>query len=182
MGWLRWLKGVVFGRSSGFSPFAAGRGPVRLIVMRHAEKTGDRSDRHLSKKGQRRAEALVRYVPERFGSLGFLLAASRNPRSDRPVDTLKPLAAALGLPIIDHIDDDDASGVVAFLAGDAVTGQAGVISWRHSDLPDLIAALGAPDGTYPDPWHDDEYDIVVEIKYRAVGFAPEVRQHVFSLA
>lgn len=179
---MKWLKGFLFGRPPGMSPFPAGRGPARLIVMRHAEKTGDKNDRHLSKKGQQRAEGLVRYIPERFGPPGFLLAASRNPRSDRPVDTLKPMADALALSIIDHIDDEDTAGVVDFLtAGDAFKGQLGVISWRHSDLPDLIAALGAPEGTYPAAWPEAEYDIMIEIDYRTAGIAPQVRQHVFSL-
>jgi hypothetical protein len=151
-------------------------------VLRHAEKTGDRDDPHLSKKGWQRAEALVRYIPERFGPPGFLLAASRSSRSNRPADTLKPLADALALAIIDHIDDDDAAGVLAFLAeGDAFKGQLGVMSWRHSDLPDLIAALGAPTGTFPSDWHDDEYDIMVEIDYRTRGTAPLVRQHVMGM-
>jgi hypothetical protein len=149
--------------------------------MRHAEKTGDKKDHHLSKLGQRRAEALVRYIPERFGAPAFLLAASRNRRSDRPVDTLRPLSAALGLPIISHIEDEDVDGVVAYLAaGQEHTGKLGIISWRHSDLPDLIAALGAPAGTYPADWADEEYDVLVEIDYRRGG-VPVVRQHVFSM-
>lgn len=179
---LRWLKRVFSGRQSGASPFPPGRGPARLIVLRHAEKTGDRDDPHLSKKGWRRAEALARHIPERFGPPGFLLAASRNPRSNRPVDTLKPLADALALSIIDHIDDEDTGGVVTFLSeADPFIGQLGVISWRHSDLPDLIATLGAPEGTYPPEWHEDEYDIMVEIDYRTAGIAPVVRQHVFAV-
>ncbi len=179
---LKWLWRLISGQTAGVSPFPPGRGPARLIVLRHAEKTGKKDDLHLSETGQRRAEVLVRYIPERFGQPGFLIAASRNPHSDRPRDTLKPLADALALAIIDHIRDEDTNGVVALLAeGVAFTGQLGVICWRHSDLPDLIAALGAPDGTFPRKWDETDYDTIIEIGYRAGSGSPEVRQHVMAM-
>ena len=174
---LSWLRNIILGRRRGVSPFAAGAGPMRLVVMRHGEKTGDKAERHLSPAGQKRAEALVDYIPRKFGRPDFLLAAGRNPHSDRPVDMLKPLASALGLAIIDHLQDENAGGVVDLLSEPRFAGQLGVVSWRHSDIPRLLAALGAPDGTYPRPWPEDEYGVLIEIVYRGEGARPDIKQH-----
>ena len=60
-----WLKRIVFGRPHtppGVSPFPAGTGPAKLLVMRHAEKTGDRRDPNLSDAGAARAQKLVTYI------------------------------------------------------------------------------------------------------------------------
>lgn len=175
MGIWSWLKRTLSGRTGGRSPFPPGTGPARLLVLRHAEKTGKKSDHHLSPEGQERAERLAAYIPKEFGKPDFLIAANRNKYSDRPVDTLKPLAAALGLGIIDHLEDEDAPGLVALMRDDpAFSGKLGVISWRHSDLPSLIAALGAAPGTYPDPWEEDLYALIADLQFTA-GAPPIVR-------
>lgn len=173
MGVWSWLKRALFGGD--LSPFPPGTGPARLLVMRHAEKTGDKSDHHLSPEGQRRAERLAAYVPNEFGKPDFLIAARRNSHSDRPVDTLKPLAAALGLAIDDHLSDEDAGSLVEMLRGPAYRGGFGVISWRHSDLPRILKALGAPHGSVPDPWDSAVYDLMIELRYQQ-GLPPEARR------
>ena len=164
-----WLKRIVFGAPRtppGVSPFPAGSGPAKLLVMRHAEKTGDKRDPHLSDAGQQRAEKLVSYIPKQFGKPDFLFAATSSKRSSRPYETLAPLATALGLKIDERFDDGHYDALVERLAKPAYTGKFGVISWRHSDIPALCAALGAPDGTYPADWPETLYDVVVEITFR----------------
>ena len=58
--------------------------PGRILLMRHAEKTGDTSDILLSAEGAKRAARLVTYIPETFGRPDFILRG-------RPLETLDPL-------------------------------------------------------------------------------------------
>lgn len=169
MGLLSWLKSQFFGAPTalpGVSPFRPGAGPARLIVFRHAEKTGDKRDRHLSPAGTERAARLVPYILETFGRPDFLIAAKSSNRSRRPVETIEPLGSALGLEIKSKFDDDDVEALVASLGEkSAYRSKFGVISWRHSDIPHLVATLGAPTHAFPGKWDDADYTTVVDISY-----------------
>jgi broad specificity phosphatase PhoE len=143
--------------------------------MRHAEKTGDKSDRHLSPPGQQRAAKLASYIPQQFGRPDVLIAAKNSDRSRRPRETLEPLADALGLKIMAAIDDDEVDALIDYLSTDAIVGKFGVISWRHSDIPAVMAALGAPSGSYPEPWPEADFSRIIEISY-ADGVGPRVRE------
>lgn len=162
------------GPREGTSPFPDGHGPARLIVLRHAEKTGKKSDSGLSPAGTARAARLVDYIPGTFGAPAFLIAARTSARSRRPVETLEPLAEAAGLSIRGDIDDSEVKKLVRALRDDdAYRSKAGVISWRHSDIPRLVASLGAPEDLLPD-WHEDDYTTIVVIDYRD-GAPPTAR-------
>ena len=178
---LDFLKRLVSGPprpEPGTSPFPPGSGPARVLIMRHAEKTGKKSDPGLSTAGHERARRLASYIPQTFGTPDFLVAASTSQKSSRPVETLEPLADALSLPIIARLDDDENDALVEQLrASPQYAGRFGVIAWRHANLTALIAALGAPDGSYPSNWDDAVYNVIIEISYRD-GSAPVVRQIV----
>jgi hypothetical protein len=169
MGLLNWFKSLLFGAPSaqpGVSPFRPDTGPARVIVLRHAEKTGDRRDRNLSPAGHERAARLVPYVLETFGRPDFLIAAKSSDRSRRPVETIEPLAAALGLEIKSKLDDEEIAALVSALGEKrGYQGKFGIISWRHSNLPGLVAALGAPAEAFAGEWADSDYTTVVEINY-----------------
>jgi hypothetical protein len=157
---------------SGLSPFPPGTGPSRLIVLRHSEKSGDRRDPHLSLPGRRRAEQLVDYIPATFGQPQFLVAARTSNRSRRPVETLEPLAAALALEVRAKFDDDEPAALIATLRDkQRHRGKIGVICWRHSELPRLVAALGAARGTFPDPWDENDYTTIIDVTFPANGEA-----------
>jgi hypothetical protein len=117
-----------------------------------------------------RAARLVRYVLETFGPPDFLIAAKSSNRSCRPVDTIEPLAAALGLEI-KSVDDVEEGQTLALALGSkrAYHGKFGVISWRHSDLPRLVASLGAPINTFPTEWDDADYTTLIDISYSTDG-------------
>ncbi|MFM9943362.1 MAG: hypothetical protein ACKVP7_28185 [Hyphomicrobiaceae bacterium] len=139
-------------------------------MLRHAEKTGDRRDRNLSPAGHERAARLVPYVLETFGRPDFLIAAKSSDRSRRPVETIEPLAAALGLNIKSKFDDEEVDALVAALGEKgSYRGKFGVISWRHSDIPRLVASLGAPAGTLAAEWDESDYTTLVEIIYSSGG-------------
>ncbi|MDX2259622.1 MAG: histidine phosphatase family protein, partial [Hyphomicrobiaceae bacterium] len=154
----------------GASPFPPGTGPSRLIVMRHAEKSGDKRDPHLSLPGRKRAEHLVEYIPATFGQPHFLIAARTSSRSRRPVETLEPLAAALALEVRAKFDDDDVDDIVEALRDkQRHRGKLGVICWRHSELAGLVQALGAAPDAYPDPWDENDYTTIIDLTYPGNG-------------
>jgi hypothetical protein len=176
LGKLGELIGGMLGKPrGGVSPFAPGLGPARVLVMRHGEKTGEKSDPHLSPAGAQRATALAMYIPEQFGTPDFLIAAANSERSRRPRETLEPLASKTGLPIVDRFGDKDFDGLVEHLSQPAYSGKSGVISWRHSDIPPLAAALGAAGDSVPQPWPDEVFNLIIEITYAGTA-EPRVRQ------
>ena len=171
-----WLRGL-FSGARGQSPFAPGSGPVRLVVMRHGEKTGDKKDMNLSAAGQARAEKLAVYIPQTFGKPGFIVAAMQSKHSNRSYETVVPLSRASGVAIDERFKDDKADALISALGSDpAFAGKLGVISWHHSALPALIAGLGAADGTFPDPWDPAVFDLIIDLTYPGGAAAPSVRQ------
>src|SRR5262249_40034999 len=83
------------------------RYPQQVLIIRHAEKTGDKADVHLSKQGQERAEVLYQLFvaskdrPDPFPTPDFIFAASNAKDSQRPLETVTPFAMKLKLPIND---------------------------------------------------------------------------------
>jgi hypothetical protein len=173
MGLFQWLKRLFTGAPEtpyGMSPFPPGTGPSRLIVFRHAEKTGDKRDPHLSLPGRQRAERLVEYIPATFGQPQFLIAARTSNRSRRPVETLEPLAAALALGLWAKIDDDEPAELIEALRGkQRYRGKLGVICWRHSELPGLLQALGVEPETFPKAWDENDYTTVIDVTFAGNG-------------
>jgi phosphohistidine phosphatase SixA len=149
-------------------------GPARLLVLRHAEKTGDLDDIHLSKAGVKRAERLASFIPDTFGRPDFLFAAARSKRSIRSIETLQPLARATGAPLRFDIEDRDFSELVSHLLADEMYhGKTVVICWHHTKLSGIAAELGAPPGTFPGAWRETVYDQIIDIDYRS-GSPPRV--------
>jgi hypothetical protein len=75
----------------------------------------------------------------------------------RPIETITPLAADLGLTPNDSIKRDDASGAAA--AATAFPGPGNVlICWEHGQLGLIAQALGVPaaEAQYP----DDHFDLI----------------------
>lgn len=151
-------------------------GPARILLMRHAEKTGDLDDIHLSKAGQRRADRLATYIPDTFGRPDFIFAAARSRRSIRSIETMQPLAAATSKDVRFDIEDKQFAALVDDLKADPVYKNAlVVICWHHGKIPAIAAALGAPDGTYPADWPDETFDLILELDYSR-GAPPVARQ------
>ena len=111
-----------------------------------------------------------------FGRPDFLVAARSSKRSRRPVETIEPLATGLGgLAIADDLDDEQVADLAERLRDTpAWHGGTGVISWRHSDIPRLVAALGAPD-LLGDEWDETDYTTVVDLVLRD-GAPPDARR------
>ncbi len=163
------IFGWLFGRQP--SPVREpGLGPKRILILRHAEKTGSEDDIHLSKPGYMRAKKLASYIPKTFGAPDFIFAAARSKRSIRSMETMSPLAMSLGKTVQHSIEDKDFAALVRqLLSNPMYAGTTVVICWHHNKLPEIARILGAPPGTYPDPWPSDLYDAIIEISYAADG-------------
>ena len=139
--------------------------PTKILIIRHGEKPGDPATDsaddgpNLSSRGFERAAALAVYVPDTFGSPDFLFATEESKHSNRPVETITPLAKVLGIEINSKHADDDFLKVADDIRDNAkYSGKLILICWHHGKIPKLTAALG---GTAPfDPWPGDVFDRV----------------------
>jgi hypothetical protein len=141
--------------------------PATILLIRHAEKLTDgRID--LSPTGFERA----RLLPKVFSPAGarpdlptpqVLFATHISKHSNRPVQTVTPLAAALHLPINDSFNDDDYPALASALLSGKYAGKVVLVVWHHGKIPQLASALGAtPPYT---PWPDSQYDRIWRIDY-----------------
>ena len=141
--------------------------PATILLIRHAEKLTDgRID--LSPTGFERAKLL----PTRFSPAGarpdlptpqVLFATHISEHSNRPVQTVTPLAAALHLPIDDSFTNDEYPALAAALLSGKYAGKVVLVVWHHGKIPQLASALGAtPPYT---PWPDTQYDRIWRIDY-----------------
>lgn len=153
------------------SPPAAAPAAQTLYLIRHAEKPTDHDgaqgidehgapDKHsLTPRGWSRANALA--VLFTSGQRGIAvpqhLFASRPDESRRPLQTLIPLSAKIGVPIDSSIAADDAQAAAA-----AVTRTPGVtlMAWEHHAIPAIVGALGNVHPTPPAKWPGTRFDVI----------------------
>jgi phosphohistidine phosphatase SixA len=141
-------------------------GPSRIILMRHADKPDNPDDEDLSQAGFARAEHLVTYIPQTFGKPDYIMASAHSKHSNRPTETVTPLAASLGINVEHDFENDDFEDLVDEIFSEAeFHGKTIVICWHHGKLPAIAALLGAPAGSYPDPWPEDTYNLILDFHY-----------------
>jgi hypothetical protein len=160
--------------------------PRHILIIRHAEKTGDKDDIHLSEKGKKRAEALPALFtaskdrPEPLPTPDFIIAASADKSSNRPIETVTPLAAKLKLTIIDKFSSKLPDADTAkkpnmndlrdeLFSNAKYAGKVVLISWRHKAICELAKTLKAKN--VPAKWEDDVFDRVWDITYDEQGVA-----------
>jgi hypothetical protein len=144
-----------------------------VLIIRHGEKpyTG----RDLSPAGQERAEAYKDYfqkftVDSKPLSPNVIFAAKDSKESQRPRLTVEPFAQAEKLRIDTRFSSDQSTELSAALCA-TEQGKRILISWHHTDIPNLLRALGAkpkrllPDGKWPDP----VFDWVIMLSYDQDG-------------
>ncbi len=142
-------------------------GPRVVLLIRHAEKpdnTGTEKSPDLSPRGFERAAALPTLFPTRFARPDFLIATKRSAHSNRPVETLEPLAKSLQLGIdATYKDGDFAELAHEVLTDPKYSGKTVMIAWHHGKLPELAHALGAHDA--PGRWDPAVFDRVWQITF-----------------
>ena len=130
-----------------------------VLIIRHGEKPD--TGRDLSPAGQQRAEAYIHYFQEFTVDSkplrpDTIFAAKDSKDSERPRLTVEPFAQAEKLRIDTRFSSGQSTELSAALRA-TEQGKRILISWHHTDIPDLLRALGAkpkrllPDGKWPDP-------------------------------
>jgi hypothetical protein len=143
--------------------------PATILIVRHAEKLTDgRLD--LSPVGFQRAAQL----PKLFVPTGVrpdlpvpqvLIATHQSSKSNRPVQTVTPLAAALKLPIDSTVMNEDYAALAKDLLSGKYAGKVVLVSWHHGKIPALVESLGAKPPYKP--WPEEQFDRVWRIDYVA---------------
>ncbi len=147
-----------------------------LLLIRHAEKSGDPQDAALTPAGEARAQAYVAY----FRNLGRgtspiaaptqLIAAADSVNSTRSRLTLAPLAAALDLAMDVTVADHDFQRLVdRLLRENRYDHATTLICWHHGQILALAHALGAPPTALPMAWPDEVFGWLLRLDFDAHG-------------
>jgi hypothetical protein len=166
-----------------------GKYPLHVLILRHAEKPDQDNDPHLTSRGAARAAALpsLFLIPPTFPTKpaplptpDFIFATQESKHSNRPVETVTPLAKALGdMPIHAKHKDEDYQAVVDEIFGKAkYAGKTTLICWHHGKIPHLTLAIleKAKNGNklkdqVPKHWDDAIFDRVWQITLDDAGTA-----------
>jgi hypothetical protein len=150
---------------------AARAQPAQVFLIRHAEKPEEGNG--LSLKGRERAAALAPFFLGTDALLEhgppaaiYAQAQKHKSSSARPIETVKPLAAALGLSINKSFDRDDYASMVREIMTTAkYKNHTVVICWEHKIIPKIAAEFGAT--TAPQTWEGSVYDRVWIITFHS---------------
>jgi hypothetical protein len=92
-----------------------------------------------------------------------LIATQASKSSNRPVETITPLSAALNLTYDDkHADGDYAKVASDILTNSKYAGAVVLVCWHHGNIPNLATALGVAE---PPAWPGSVFDRVWVISY-----------------
>lgn len=137
----------------------------RILVLRHAEKTGDPMNIDLSPAGAIRAQKLADYIPATFGMPQILIATALSKHSDRPVETLTPLSQRMGLAIESHFGNEEWAALAHdLMVNPRFAGALIVVCWHHGTIPVLMQSLGVSTGSIPNPWPADVLNLILDTK------------------
>lgn len=151
----------------------------KIMVIRHAEQPADPGPptgvdvtsaadaESLIVQGWQRAGALASLFAPSFGPLqntglatprfAFTSAVKHYSDSQRPMETLIPLCAKLGLMMnAAHAKDDYATMVPA---AQACAGPV-IICWQHQDIPAIANQILGNSTTAPQTWPGTRFDVV----------------------
>jgi hypothetical protein len=188
------LAAILAALTAGFSTGIAecqdsaksGKFPRCILIIRHAEKTGSKTDVHLSETGKERAKLLPalfmastsRTAP--FPTPDFIFAARKSTDSQRPGETVTPLAMKLKLPINDdyHSSTKEVTKIGEkrkganelrdeLFSNAKYAGKTILICWRHGAIVELAKTLKVDN--IPAKWEDGVFDRVWQISYDKQG-------------
>ena len=167
---------------------------VKIMIVRHAEKPadngtpygvnpdGENDDASLIVAGWQRAGALAVLCAPRHGALQypalatpeylFASGVAKHSESERPQETIAPLAAKLGLTINTQAVKGQ-EGQVAALA--TACGGFALIAWEHQDIPLIANAILGNSTTAPQAWPGARFDLVWIFDWDQAG-----KRYVFS--
>ena len=146
------------------------KSPAAVFIIRHAEKpVGDDKSPDLNPVGFTRARAVPSlFIPSpghfaRFPRPDFLFASAPAKHSNRPVETITPLAQALHMKINTDYADIETVPIARRILSGAYAGKVVLICWHHGEIPHLAEAFGVADA--PHRWDPDVLDQIWEIQW-----------------
>jgi hypothetical protein len=101
----------------------------------------------------------------RFSTPKSIFATARSKHSQRPIETVTPLAIALNLHLIDTFADKDADiqeMIHTILNEHAFAGEIVLICWHHGKIPAIAKTLGVAG---PPRWDGKVFDRVWQITF-----------------
>ena len=147
--------------------------PAAVYVIRHAEKPApEENSPDLTATGFKRAEALPSLFVQMPGSPAprlpkpdAIFATARSKSSNRPVETVTPLAQFLKLPLHHDFDEHATGPLAAELLSGKYAGKVVLVCWHHGQIPALAAALGVTDA--PPAWDAQVFNQIWKLTYSA---------------
>lgn len=151
----------------------ADKSPAVVYVIRHAEKPApEENSPDLTAAGFKRAEALPSLFVQMPGAPAprlpkpdAIFATARSQSSNRPVETVTPLAQFLKLPLHHDFDEHATGPLAAELLGGKYAGKVVLVCWHHGQIPALAAALGVTEA--PAAWDAQVFNQIWKITYSA---------------
>ncbi len=130
---------------------------LKIVVIRHGEKPkkGD----NLTCQGMNRAMQLPKLITKKFGVPDYIYVPSMGldsqTKHSRMFQTVLPLAIKYNMKINSKHEEEDFAGLAA-----DVKSKTGIVllSWQHSSIPGVVAALGITEKELK--WADDDYDSI----------------------
>jgi hypothetical protein len=143
-------------------------GITSILIIRHAEKPDDEGDPHLSAAGRARARMLAEELPSLYPTLHRLFATAPSKASNRPYETIVPLAAATGLKIDSSFTDKQHAELSEHILKhlNEYAGKTVLICWHHETIP-AIARGGFGQQSAPARWPKQIFDQIWQIDYVA---------------
>jgi len=147
------------------------KAPAIVFIIRHAEKPMDDKNPDLAPQGFKRAAALpYLFLPvpgssaaPRLPKPDALFASEAAKHSNRPVETITPLAQALHLQINHDYADRETAAVAKQVLSGKYAGKVVLICWHHGEIPHLAEAFGVVHP--PTPWNDTVFDQIWKIQW-----------------
>ena len=142
----------------------ARRGPHLILIIRHAEKTGSKTDSDLLEERLRASGRLGEghsrsLFQARLFDRDAAVQEQQSPRGDHHA-----LGKALHKPVEAKYKNKEYEQLAHKLLTDPrYAGKTVLISWHHGNIPELAHALGAKDA--PAKWGDKVFDRVWQLTY-----------------
>jgi hypothetical protein len=150
----------------------ASKAPAVIFIMRHAEKpiAEDKSS-DLAPQGFKRASVLPTLfvaapgssAPARLPRPDVIFATAVSKHSNRPIETVTPLAQALRLRIKNDFEDRETGPLAHEVLSGKYAGKVVLICWHHGEIPHVAEALGVTDA--PKKWDDTVFDQIWRVEF-----------------
>jgi len=166
------LAVLVLAGPAGRTQDVAATAPKVIYIMRHAEKpAAEGKDPDLAMEGFKRAQALPYLFVAMPGRTtlppllrpDFIFATAPSKNSNRPIETVTPLAKVLHERIDADYQDIEAGPLAKQVLGGKYAGKVVLICWHHGEIPHVAQALGVHGA--PKKWDPDVFDQIWKIEY-----------------